>query len=764
MPKQKKAPAPPTSPLPDQETLLKFIQENPDRAGKRELARAFGLKGGDRIWLKQMLKDLENDGLVEKRGRRFQEPGSLPPVTVLNITTRDRDGDLLAKPIEWEEAIHGKPPTITVLRSKKGPVAGIGDRVLARTNRVGGAKSARYTARVMKIIGKSERTILGVFRADKSGDGGRLEPVDRRQDELTIASADAGEAKDGDLVEVEARTSGRYGLKRAAVSNVLGSMNSEKAVSMIAIHAHGIPHIFPEEALREAEAAKEADFSNREDWRDLPLITIDPATAKDHDDAVCAVPDDDPKNESGFVVTVAIADVSHYVRPGSALDREALKRGNSVYFPDRVVPMLPERISNELCSLKEGVDRPALAVVMRFSAKGQKISHSFHRIMMRNPVRLAYEEAQAAFDGQPNERAAPFVEQVLEPLLAAYHCLNKGRAARSPLELELPERRIVLNDNDEVDRVIVPPRLAAHRLIEDFMIQANVAAAETLERKKQDLIYRIHDAPSLQKLESLRDFLKTLDLSLVRPGNLRPEHFNGILRGVDGTPHEELVNQVILRSQSQAEYSPENIGHFGLHLARYAHFTSPIRRYADLIVHRALVSALGLGPGGLGKMDRDTLDGISQEISDSERRAASAERDTVDRLIAQHLADKVGAEFAARINGVSKSGVFVTLHDTGADGFIPISQLGEEYFIFDEATRSVVGEQTRTAHRVGDDVVVKLVEALPLAGALRFELISGGKTVAKLPDRSRRGKSFRDRRNSRSGPPRGTRKSRKKKR
>jgi ribonuclease R len=580
---------------------------------------------------------------------------------------------------------------------------------------------------------RNNNAALGVFR-EMPGGGGRIMPIEKRGEEMQVDAEHQGPAKDGDLVEVEIVRSGRFGLPRAAVKNVIGSVATEKAISMIAIHAHGIPYIFPDAVIKEADAAGPATMSHREDWRSLPLITIDPADAKDHDDAVHAEPDPSPDNEGGVIVTVAIADVSWYVRPKSALDQEAAKRGNSVYFPDRVVPMLPERISNELCSLKQGVDRPALAVRMRFSKEGRKAGHTFHRIMMKSAAKLSYNQAQAAIDGNPDDQTGPLLEPILKPLWNAYAILTRGRDRRQPLELNMPERKIVLKADGTVDRVFVPDRLDAHKLIEEMMIQANVAAAETLEIKRQPLVYRVHDAPSLAKQETLREFLATLDLSLVKGGNLRSNHFNGILSQAVDKPYETMVNEMVLRSQSQAIYSPENIGHFGLNLMKYAHFTSPIRRYADLIVHRALVGTLGLGEGGITPAEEAALNDIAAEISTFERRAMAAERDTVDRLIAHHLSGRVNEEFDGRISGVTKAGLFVTLPAYGADGFVPISTLGRDYFIYDEAHQALSGEKTGLGYRLGDQIRVKLVEAVPLAGALRFEMISEGR---KMPTATR---------------------------
>jgi ribonuclease R len=742
--------------LPDRETILRFIAENPSRNSKRDIAKAFSVRGHDRVLLKDILRELEDDGLLERRRKQLVRPGSLPPVTVLDITARDADGYLMGRPAEWPD--DGTVVPAVMIRQgqsgkgrKRAPVAGVGDRVLARIFPSGSKTGPAHSGKVMKVLDRDRGASLGVFRAMPGG-GGRIDPIERRGKELMVDPDYVGKASDGDLVEVETARIGRYGMPRGKVLSVVGSVASEKAISMIAIHAHGIPYQFPEAVLAEAKSAKPVSLGKREDWRALPLITIDPADAKDHDDAVFAEPDGNTENPGGVIAYVAIADVSHYVRPGSALDKEAIKRGNSVYFPDRVVPMLPERISNDLCSLKEGVDRPALAVRMIYSAQGRKISHTFHRVMMKSAARLSYQQAQAAIEGRPDDTTEILLDGVLKPLWAAYKVLCRGRDRRQPLDLDMPERKLRLKQDGTVDKVIVPDRLEAHRLIEEFMIQANVAAAETLEKKRQRLVYRVHDTPSLAKQEALRDFLKTLDIPLAKGGQLRANSFNGVLSKARGKPHETMVNEMVLRSQSQAIYSPENLGHFGLNLAKYAHFTSPIRRYADLIVHRALISSLTLGEGGITPEQEDGLEEIAAEISTFERRAMAAERETVDRLIAHHLADRVGDDFDGQISGVTRAGLFITLQQFGADGFVPVSTLGLDYYIYDEAHRALVGEKSGTGYRLGDPVEVRLAEAIPLAGALRFEMLSEGR---KLPTATR---SFHK---SKRGPPKKRNKRRK---
>lgn len=746
--------------FPSREEVLSFIRENPDKAAKRDIARAFGVKGQDRIALKQLLKSLVDDGLIEGRRRRFHEAQELSSVLVMDIYERDQDGELIASPAKWENEA-APPPRILIISSNKdkGRAPGLGDRILGRIVNREADDSAKpaYEAQLIKILDKIPSSVLGVVKFAAHADAlPRLLPVDRKQREIDIDHL--ADAKDGDLVEVQITKISKYGDARARVITRIGSLKSEKAISHIALHEYEIPHIFPQDVLAACADAPEATIdAHREDWCEIPFITIDPADAKDHDDAVFAEVDDNNANAGGFIVSIAIADVCSYVRPSTPLDREALKRGNSVYFPDRVVPMLPERLSNDLCSLKEGLARPALAVRIWLTADGVKIKHRFQRIMMKSHASLSYEEAQAAIDGRASERANRVLETTLKPLWAAYGALKRERKGREPLDLDVAERKIRLDEQGRVADVIVPKRLDAHRLIEEFMILANVAAAEALEARKSPVLYRAHDAPSLAKLEGLRDFLSTIELQIPRAGNIRPQHFNRILNAVKGKNHELLTHQVVLRSQAQAEYAPENYGHFGLNLKRYAHFTSPIRRYADLMVHRLLVSAFKLGEGGIGGMDSDNLAEIASHISMTERRAMKAERATIDRLIAEWLSDQVGAKFWGRISGVTKAGLFITLEETGADGFIPISTLDNDYYHFDEARHNLVGERTGQTYTMGDKVEVQLVEALAFAGALRFEMLSegtAGKAGARaFPKQKGRRRTFKQ--GERGGAPKG---------
>ena len=662
--------------LPSRADVLAFIAREREasggkthgKIGKREIARAFNLKGPARTALKLMLKDLEGDGAIERRRKSLHRPGCLQGVLFDGMNGRDLDSDLpRAKP-----------------------------------------------------------QVLGIFRVDPRG-GGRIIPIDKKnaiRGEFSVGPGDESMARDGDLVAVEVLRTGRFGLPAAKIRERLGTVGNERATSLIAIHAHQIPHVFGPQVIAEAGRARPATMAHREDWRAIPLVTIDPVDAKDHDDAVHAERDPDPANPGGFILRVAIADVAAYTRPGTALDREAQERGNSVYFPDRVVPMLPERISNDLCSLHPNEDRPALAARIVVAADGHKLSHSFHRVMMRSAARLAYAQTQALIDRGPEEAMGPLHASVLVPLYEAYTALKIARDKRGPLDLDLPERKIILDDKGAVKSIAIPPRLDSHRLIEEFMILANVAAAETLEAKHQAFICRVHDEPPLEKLSNLAEFLASIGIKPGKGQVLRAAQFNGILARVKGTDNEHIVNEIVLRTQAQAEYAVANYGHFGLNLRRYAHFTSPIRRYADLITHRALISALRLGTDGLAAITNEELAEIAAKISASERRAMAAERETSDRLIAAHLAGQIGAVFQGRISGATSAGLFVRLDETGADGFIPAAMLGDDYFRHDPARHALIGSRTGQMHRLGDIVTVRLVEAAPLAGALRFELVS----------------------------------------
>ncbi|PRY92852.1 RNAse R [Hasllibacter halocynthiae] len=725
--------------LPSKTEILDWIAAHPAESGKRDIARAFGVKGALRTDLKRLLRELEDEGHLSRRKKTYREPGTLPPVTVLTVRATP-DGDLMGEPMEWRG--EADAPTI-LIHPREGEAPGDGERVLARLQRLEGADTD-YDARIIRRIGTNPRRVLGVFR--KGAEGGRIVPIDKGSEkEWRVRDGDAAGARDGELVEAEQSGPRRMGLPQARVTDRLGDPSAPRAVSLIAIHQHGIPDSFPDEAVAEADAARPVQLGEREDLRDLPLLTIDPADARDHDDAVWATPDDEPGNEGGHVLWVAIADVAHYVTPGTALDAEARRRGNSTYFPDRVVPMLPDVLSGDLCSLHEGVDRPVIAVRIRLAPDGEKLDHRFARALMRSAASLPYEEVQAAMDGDVSGRIAPLMAEAIDPLYAAFRALQAARRRREPLDLDLPERRIVLSDEGEVTSVAEKERLDAHRLIEEFMVLANVCAAETLEAKRTPLVYRVHEEPSPEKLDALREVAEASGLSLAKGQVLRTRHLNRLLAQAEEAEVGELVSLATLRSMQQAYYSPRNFGHFGLALRRYAHFTSPIRRYADLLVHRALIRAHGWGPDpkadGLTPEEEEGLDAAAEHISGTERRSMLAERDTNDRYLAAFLADRVGSTFEGRVSGVQRFGLFVKLDETGADGLIPVRALGGgEYWRFDEDEQTLTGSESGTAVGLGDRVTVKLVEAAPLTGGLILEPVEiAGRARRPDPRPARRG-------------------------
>ncbi len=706
--------------IPSKAEILEWIEQHPTQTAKRDIAKAFGIKGAARIDLKRMLKELEAEGHLEKRKRSYQDPDRLSPVSVLVVTGPDAQGDLFAKPMEWHG--EGNEPPVLIITKPSDPALGEGDRILARLTQVQN-DDYQYEGRLIRRIGTNPKKVLGIFR--KGAQGGRIVPIDKGAErEWAVGDGDTNGARDGELVEAEqAGPKGRMGLPRARIVDRLGDPSAPRAVSLIAIHQHGIPDDFPDDVIAEADTAKPIGLKGREDLRDLPLITIDPSDARDHDDACYAHADEDPKNEGGHVVWVAIADVAAYVTPGSALDREARKRGNSTYFPDRVVPMLPDRLSGDLCSLHEGVPRACIAVRMVLDAKGKKLSHSFHRGLMRSPASLYYEEVQDAIDGSPNDRTGPLLEPVLKPLYAAYAALKAARAVRQPLDLDLPERRVELSEDGKVKSINFKERLDAHRLIEEFMVLANVAAAETLLEKKIPLLFRIHEEPTPAKLESLRETAQAAGFTLAKGQVLQTSHLNKLLNDAAGTDEAELINLSTLRSMTQAYYGPAHLGHFGLALLSYAHFTSPIRRYADLIVHRALITAHGWGKDGLRPEDFETLEQTGAHISDTERRSMMAERDTTDRYLAAYLSERVGNEFTGRISGIARFGVFVKLDETGADGLLPMRALGREYFHHDADTQTLMGADTGMVISLGHRVKVRLSEAVPVTGGILLELL-----------------------------------------
>ena len=702
--------------------MLAFIRESEGPVGKREIARAFHLKGADRIPLKALLKELEKDGQVDRNRRQLAAAGVLPEVTVVQVIGPDADGDLWARPIDLRP--DDAEPKIVIVDDKKiDRPLGTGDRVLVQLKQT---DADVYEARAIRRLESRAQRVVGLFEKGKDGFG-RVAPTDKRiKTEFSIHPRDIGNARTGDLVIVEAEPARRLGTPKARVVERIGRADEPRSISLISIAEHQIPFQFPPGALSQAKEAGPATLGQRTDLRQVPLVTIDGDDARDFDDAVFAEPDTDPKNEGGWRLLVAIADVAHYVRTGDALDKVARERGNSVYFPDRVVPMLPEELSNGWCSLKPNEDRPCMAVEIFIDAKGHKLRHRFMRGLMRSQARLTYEQVQEAHDGRPNELTRPLVKPIIGPLYGAFRALLKAREERGTLDLDIPERRVFLGEDGHIDRIVPRSRLDSHRLIEEFMIAANVAAAEALEKRHQPCMYRVHDQPDPARVEALRQFLDGLGLKLARGQVIRPKHFTRLLEQAKATPYAAMIHTLTLRSQMPAVYSPANLGHFGLALQRYAHFTSPIRRYSDLLVHRGLISAYNFGEDGLPNEAGAAFEATGQHISATERRAAAAERDAIDRYVAHFMSERVGENFAGRVNGVARFGLFVTLDETGADGLLPVTLLHSDFYDHDERAHALVGRRNGRAFQLGAPITVRLAAAQPLTGGLTFELVEGG--------------------------------------
>jgi ribonuclease R len=727
-------------PFPTREQVLAYIRESPVPVGKREIARAFQITGDRRTELKALLAELSQSGDIDRgRGKRLAPPKALPEIAIVQVSALDADGDLLCHPIEWTEA--GPPPRILVRPGRHGiSDLAVGNRVLAQLKRL---SPDFYEARPIRKLESSSARLLGIFERGTGGMAKMRSTDKRNRTDLAVMPANEGGAEPGELVIAETLPATRLGLRQARVVARLGDGRAPGAISLMAIHGRELPTEFPAAAVTEAESATVPDLAGRTDLRNLPLVTIDGPDARDFDDAVCAEADDDPGNPGGWRLLVAIADVAHYVRPGSALDRSAYLRGNSVYFPDRVVPMLPEALSNGLCSLKPHEPRACLAYQMRIDQNGQLLKSRLVRGLMRSVARLTYGQVQAAIEGVTDEVTAPLLDPVIRPLYGAYEALCKARAARGTLELDLPERQVMLDEAGHVVAIAPRARLDSHKLIEEFMIAANVAAAQDLEERNQPGLFRIHDKPDPVKLEAVRAFIQGLGhgLALAKGQQTTPAQLTKLLNQSRDLPEAQLISDIVLRSQAQAVYSPTNIGHFGLALRRYAHFTSPIRRYADLVVHRGLIRTFKLGDDGMDDAEMGRLAEIGEHISFTERRAAEAEREAVDRFTASYLSERVGASFSGRISGVARFGLFVRLDETGADGLVPMSSLPDDYYTHEEAKHRLVGRRTGRVFRLADRVVVTLVEADALTASTLFRITDhtgSSEDVRRGPARSSR--------------------------
>jgi len=734
-----------TKEFPSAEEILEYISESELPSHKSEIAKAFHIRGEiDRVKLKDLLRDLLAEGHIKKAGSKsyVAEDPSISETSILEVAKVDKNGDLIAYPIKGIGSISTK----VYIMTKSGDIQP-GDRVIANCKR--NNVSGHYEAtNARKIKHRSEEEVICSYQINSLGEK-TLVPTDRRNRKVYfIDSKDVKELNEGDIVMVKiSPTATTESREKATILRKIADKDDPHAISLISINTYEIPNDFSKEAIAEAKDNEVPALGNREDLRDIPLVTIDGADARDFDDAVYAKPTKD-----GFDIIVAIADVSHYVQHNTILDAEAFSRGNSTYFPDRVVPMLPEGLSNNMCSLMPNVERACMACHMTIDKEGNVKKHHFTRALIKSKARLTYEQAQNGIDFylakksvkqvQLDPKIKPILDTVIVPLYEAYKCFLKARIKRQCLELDLPERDVKLNrETNTIESISIKPRYEAHKLIEEFMVAANVAAAETLE--KANCIYRVHDKPDPERLTNIRAFVTELGYNFNIKGEVKSSYLNDLLTKVNGKPEAPLVNEIVLRSQSQAVYSSYNIGHFGLSLEKYAHFTSPIRRYADLIVHRSLVKELKLGDGSLADDEIAKIEEISDHISITERRSVAAERDAKARYIAMYLSNNVGAEFEGRISGVTNKGLFIELDASGAEGLIPIRNLPDDYYILDEEHHCLQGRRKGIVYRLTAKIRVRIKEANGINGSTIFEVVNNkGADIpwlkdAKIPNRMR---------------------------
>jgi ribonuclease R len=700
--------------------VVRALANSPVPLTKKELAKRLSLSGAAKIALKSELKQLERDGAIEQVGaRRFGLPMSLPSVAVLRVRGPDSDGDLFAVP---ENARPDQDSPVIRFIGKGQEALKLDTRVLSRLAR---QANGSYEARILRVLHPhSPPRVIAIFSRGSDGYGS-LKPTDRRlRDPLRVGHGEEKDATPGDVVEATVLPGQSHGLRQARVLRVLGRLEDPKLASLLAAHEQQLPMVFDPAVIAEATALTGLPLGERTDLRHLPLVTIDGADARDFDDAVYANPFED-----GWHLIVAIADVSHYVRPGSAIDKAAVERGNSCYFPDRVIPMLPGALSNELCSLVPHQDRACLVAHLWLDEYGSLKRHRFERALIKSHARLIYEDVQAARDGT-GPTLPDDITVAVTNLYGAFAVLSAARDRRGTLDLAIPEREIRLGAAGTVETVNNRERLDSHRLIEEFMITANVAAAAALEQRHAPCVYRVHPAPAEDRLETLQQVLSAMGLKLGK-GSITPGALDQLLRQLQDHPEAPLVSELVLRAQSQASYATENQGHFGLALVRYAHFTSPIRRYADLLVHRALVDACRLGDGGLDDDQRRRLAAIAAHISNTERRGIAAERSAADRYLSAYLITRVGSEFSARIHGVGRAGLFIRMLDVSADALVPMKSLPTDYYIVDETHAALVGRRWGKVYRQGAVLRVRLVEADRVSGSNICAVV--GQDDADLP-------------------------------
>ncbi len=685
-----------TPPLPTLSEVLKVLQDSPRGPMKaKELAQALRVPTERYRAFKSFLRDLEQSGeLYRTRKSRYAVPGKINlTVGVLKLiragdaflNTEGEGGDVFVPSQNLESAMDG-------------------DRVAVRIE--SHPKGRAPVGRVVKVLDRARETVVGTFHRNRSF--GFVRPLDSRipRDILVPAGKDEG-AGDGDVVVVRIEQYGSRSLNSSgSIERILGPMDEPGVDVLAVLHGHGLVSEFPPEV--EAAAREASDLANEAgghtDRRALLVFTIDPPDAKDHDDALSI----SHVREGVWEVGVHIADVSHFVRPGGALDAEALDRGCSVYLVDQVIPMLPHALSSEMCSLKAGHDRLALSLFLTLDLQGRVRDHRFERTLISSRHSLHYEQVHGVLAGKVS--VDPEVDDAIRTLDRLARAVRAKRSARGSLDFDLPESRVVLDDEGRPVDVRKVVQLDSHRLIEDFMVLANEVVAQEGVKRKLPIPYRIHEPPKPDRIEDLRQFLSSLGHALPK-GPVDGRALQKVLDRVEGRPEEALISTVVLRAMNRARYDPVNVGHFGLGSEAYAHFTSPIRRYPDLVLHRVVIRALVEGRPVPEDWGGEYLKGVSEQASEREKTAQQAERDSVEMKKIEFMRRHLGEDFSGTISGVVSFGFFVVLDDFFVEGLVHVSTLNDDYYSFLEEAYSLVGQRTKRRFRLGDRVRVQVVRA-----------------------------------------------------
>ena len=722
--------------------IIATLGDSASPLGIRELAVALGISPEDRPLLKSKIREMYETGQIFMDDkRRVRLASHMPEVCMAEVLDYDDDGygtlKILSQDID--ESLLERAEISLVPERKRGRIPQIGARILARMIQYG---PDQFEARVLRILPDRQDRFFGRIVRFRGGFGIESSQKGARRI-IEVARGGKIAARLDTLVEAEMIDAKGKIAKSATIIQDFGLSDSAEAFIQLAIAEFDLPHHFQEESVKLAEAASLPPLSNRTDLRELPLVTIDGADAKDYDDAVYAEPCGD-----GWRIIVAIADVSAYVPAGSPLDDEAAKRGNSVYLPGTVIPMLPEALSNGMCSLVPNEDRASMAVEIILDKSGHKTSHNFMRALIKSHARLTYDKVQSVFEGLNDETDIGAPAGSIHHLFGAWHLLNEAREVRGTLNLNVPEKRVSLNEAGQPVAIEARSQKQAHRLIEEFMILANICAAEELEKHKEPCVYRTHDRPDMEKIDGLRELADALEIPFAKGQTISPHSFNKLLAHVKDTPEEQMVNDAVLRCQSRAVYDCENKGHYGLSLTKYAHFTSPIRRYADLLIHRALIASCALGPERQAIQDTETLSQICAQISQTEQIAAKAERRTTDRLIACLYEPQIGRQLEVVITGLTNFGIFAAFDDRTAEGFMPFRSLPEDFYELDQGNSRLVGRRYGTVFALGSVLLAQIETVETASGGILLTYLDGGSTDKSVVTKRRSG-------HNKHGPKRG---------